>query len=208
MDIVIKQLNSSLLDDFLYYFDKVAFTDNPEWSGCYCQFYHFEGTRKDWTRRSSKENREAAIKLINSEKMNGFLVYYNRNPIGWCNANSKDDYPVLIQDEYPIVYLPDIFTTDIEQQNRIINHISEEKTACIVCLLIAPEYRKKGIARKLLKFIIEYYISKNFDYIEAYPRKKVKFPYCAEGPISLYESEGFLLYKEHDEFYIVRMYLK
>lgn len=198
MDTVIKQLDSSLLDDFLYYFDKVAFTNNSEWSGCYCQFYHFEGKlrefsllykRKDWAQRTGKENREAAIKLINSEKMKGFLVYHNGNPIGWCNANSKHVYPVLIQDEN-------------------INYISEGKTASIVCFLIAPEYRKKGIARKLLEFITEYYTSKNFDYLEAYPRKNVKFPYCAEGPMSLYESEGFLKYKEFDDFYIVRKELK
>jgi ribosomal protein S18 acetylase RimI-like enzyme len=208
MDIVIKQLDSSLLDDFLYYFDKVAFSDNPEWSGCYCQFYHFEGKIKDWAQRTGKENREAAIKLIISEKMNGFLVYHNGNPIGWCNANSKDFYPVSGQDEYPVVYLPDIFTTGIKQQNRITNYVSEGKTASIACFLIAPEYRKKGIARKLLEFITEYYTTKDFDYIEAYPRKNVKFPYCAEGPMSLFESEGFLIYKEYDDFYIVRKELK
>jgi ribosomal protein S18 acetylase RimI-like enzyme len=190
MDITIKQVNSSLLDDFLYYFDKVAFTDNPEWSGCYCQFYHFEGKRKDWSQRTGNENREVAIKLITSRKMNGFLVYYKANPIGWCNANLKDSYPVLIQDED-------------------INYIYDGKIGSIVCFLIAPEYRKKGIARELLQFITEYYKSKNFDYVEAYPRKKVKSDaHNYKGPISLYKSERFSIYKEFDGFYMIRKSLK
>ena len=36
--IVIKRLSPNLLDDFLYFFDDIAFRDNPEWSHCYCRF--------------------------------------------------------------------------------------------------------------------------------------------------------------------------
>ena len=43
MNIAIKALSLDLIDDFLYFFDEIAFTDNPEWSGCYCVFYHHNG---------------------------------------------------------------------------------------------------------------------------------------------------------------------
>ena len=41
MEIKIKSLEPELIDDFLYFFDNVAFTDNPDWSVCYCHFHHF-----------------------------------------------------------------------------------------------------------------------------------------------------------------------
>jgi len=190
MDITIKQLDSSLLDDFLYYFDKVAFTDNPGWSGCYCQFYHFEGKRSEWVKRTGKQNRNAAIDLITSGHMNGFLAYKNEKPVGWCNTNLKERFPLLVQD-------------------KDINYPYKGKIASIVCFIIAPEYRKQGIARKLLQFINESYKSKKFDLLEAYPRKNVKSDaHNYKGPLSLYESEGFSIYKEFENFYIVRKNLK
>lgn len=39
VDIEIRRLGKETKDDFLRFFDKDAFTDNPEWDGCYCQFY-------------------------------------------------------------------------------------------------------------------------------------------------------------------------
>ena len=43
MSVIIKSLGPELTDDFLYFFDNLAFSDNPEWAGCYCHFYHFKG---------------------------------------------------------------------------------------------------------------------------------------------------------------------
>jgi len=136
MNFEIKRLEPSVLDDFLLYFDEIGFTDNPEWGGCYCHFYHFEGERKDWGKRTGEANRDASINLINSRKMSGFLVYEQEKPIGWCNANIKENYHALISDAE-------------------INYEKSEKIASIVCFLIAPDYRRKGIAGKLLYFIAE-----------------------------------------------------
>jgi len=35
-DLVVKDQTPSLRDDFLLFFDHVAFADNPDWSDCYC----------------------------------------------------------------------------------------------------------------------------------------------------------------------------
>ena len=45
-ELVIKELNPSLKDDFLYFFDHIAFADNPDWSDCYCSLYHFPNKGK------------------------------------------------------------------------------------------------------------------------------------------------------------------
>jgi hypothetical protein len=44
-ELVVKELMSSLKDDFLLFFDSIAFADNPDWSDCYCSAYHFANNK-------------------------------------------------------------------------------------------------------------------------------------------------------------------
>ncbi len=86
MDISIKHLSAGLLDDFLFFFDNIVFTENPDWSRCYCYSFHFVGTDDQWNR---DDNRSAVIKLIKENKMTGYLAYFDNEPVGWCNANNR-----------------------------------------------------------------------------------------------------------------------
>ncbi|MFX1310749.1 MAG: GNAT family N-acetyltransferase [Promethearchaeota archaeon] len=184
MDLTIKPLSSDLLDDFLNFFDNIGFVDNPDWADCYCQFYHIEGSRKRWAKRTKEQNRNSSKALITSGKMKGFLAYSNGKPIGWCNANSKENYSYLLYKE--------------ESNN-------EKKIAAVVCFLIAPSYRNKGIARLLLKQVCEYYKGKKYDYIESYPVKGEKSDARNyHGPYSLFLSEGFSVFKELKTIYVMR----
>ncbi|MFO7798015.1 MAG: GNAT family N-acetyltransferase [Promethearchaeia archaeon] len=187
MDIVIKHLGPDVIEDFLYFFDEVGFIDNPNWASCYCHYYHFDGSREDWGKRTKIQNRDATKALILSGKMKGFLAYSDGKPIGWCNANSRQIYS----------YLP---VKDA--------HNEEEKVASVVCFLITPHYRKKGIARMLLKEACEYYKIKKYNYIEAYPVKEAKSDaHNYHGPISLFRSEGFSVIKELKDFFVMRKQL-
>jgi len=38
-EIVVKELTPSLRDVFPFFFNRVAFADNPDWSVCYCSAY-------------------------------------------------------------------------------------------------------------------------------------------------------------------------
>ena len=67
-EIVVKELSPSLRDDFLLFFDHVAFADNPDWSDCYCSAYHFANKGK-------AESRREASSLIEEGRMHGFLAY-------------------------------------------------------------------------------------------------------------------------------------
>ena len=82
MDVIIKQLTPGLIDDFLNFFDNIAFSDNPEWGGCYCHFYHFTGNMEEWEQASKDQNRNATIALIKEEKMKGLLAFVNNEPVG------------------------------------------------------------------------------------------------------------------------------
>jgi GNAT superfamily N-acetyltransferase len=188
MELEIKLLIPDLIDDFLYFFDEVGFADNPDWASCYCQFYHFKGSRQEWTKITKDQNRNASKTLILSGDMQGFLAYLGGKPIGWCNANSKENYQNLLYKEK-------------------VN--SEERIASIVCFLISFPYRKKGIAKLLLKYICRYFQKKNYDYIESYPRKNATADaHNYHGTYSMYLSERFYVEKKLKHSLVMRKKLQ
>ncbi|NVM18467.1 MAG: GNAT family N-acetyltransferase [Candidatus Lokiarchaeota archaeon] len=186
MDLIVKPLRPDLLEDFLNFFDNIAFSDNPEWGVCYCQFYHFAGNIEHWKKATKEQNRNAAKTLITEENMNGFLAFIDNEPVGWCNVNSKDVY-----EKIPI---------NSESEDNL-----EGSLASIVCFLIAPAQRKKGIARKLLKHAIKRLKEAGFDWIEVYPRKgDLSDAHSYHGPESLFDSEGFIVVEEDEHFLLMR----
>lgn len=186
MVITIKPLTTGLLDDFLCFFDHVAFTDNPEWASCYCYYYHIACTNREWRKRSKEENRSSTSQLILSGEMQGYLAYLDGLTAGWCNANRKDKFQRLLAEK-------ELWDS------------SDEKSGSIVCFLIAPENRKKGVARLFLTEAVAGFKSKGYEYAEAYPRKgAVPDAHQYHGPLSMYEKAGFTIHKELQHYYVVR----
>ncbi len=186
MELIIKELTPDLLEDFLHFFDIIAFSDNPKWGGCYCHFYHFAGNMEQWEKCTKEHNRNATINLIKEKLMTGLLAFVNNEPVGWCNVNFKEIY-----EKTPIVSEP--------EDNL------KEKIASVVCFLIAPAYRKKGVARKLLNHATKTLKEQGFSWIEAYPRKgELSDAHSYHGPVSLFSSEGFSVVTEDEHFLLMR----
>jgi len=189
MKLLIKPLTPSLIDDFIYYFEKIAFTDNPEWGGCYCYFHHCPGGIQEFEKQTKEENKSAAIESIKTRKLNGFIAYSNGKTVGWCKADLKGNF----------ANLP--FKDDE-------NLVENNKIAAVACFLIAPTQRRQGIARKLLQGACSTFNTNGYTIVEGYPRKgKQSDAHSYNGPISLYESEGFTIYKEFENFYVMRKIL-
>lgn len=187
MNIEIKPLSPELIDDYLFFFDNMVFTEHLDWSKCYCYSFHFTGADEQWNK---KANRAAVIKLISEAKMKGYLAFSNNTPIGWCNVNDRNNYQRLGS------------TYKLEDNPG-------KKICSIVCFLISPEYRRKGIANLLLDKIIDDYSLSDFDYLEAYPEKNSSS--CEKnykGHLGLYERKNFKISSEHNRYYIVRKELK
>src|SRR5665648_158455 len=94
MNISIKALTPDLLKDYLFFFDNIIFTENPDWSRCYCFSFHFVGSNEQWNKEA---NRSSVTEYIRSNKMTGYLAYLDNNPIGWCNANIRLNYQRLLK---------------------------------------------------------------------------------------------------------------
>ena len=128
-DFSIEPLSRDTLNDFLCFFDNMTFQEHPNWSVCYCYSFHFIGTAEEWNNK--EKNRSAVIDLINKGEMKGYLGYSGSTPIGWCNANDKSAFKRL------------------KLYDGIWN-IGQTATVSVVCFLTAPEYRGRGVAKRLL----------------------------------------------------------
>ena len=187
MNIEIKPLTINLKDDYLFFFDNMLFKENPEWSKCYCYDYHFTGDVDKCTREMS---RAAVSKLIDEQKLTGYLAFDKDKPIGWCNVNNRANYQRLLKD-YDYVDNP------------------HDKVCSIVCFLIHPDYRRQGLAQQLLEKIIKDQSQGDYDYFEAYPKKEATS--CGgnfKGPLALYKRFDFQINKEYDDYYVMRKRIK
>jgi GNAT superfamily N-acetyltransferase len=178
--LVVKELTPSLRDDFLLFFDHVAFADNPDWSDCYCSAYHFTNNK------GKDESRRQASSLVEGDRIHGFLAYDNGKPVGWCNAASRGSYPGI---QWLMSPGPD----------------KGERVGSIVCFVIASTHRKKGVASQLLNTACNKFSEKGFEYAEAYPVKKPpSAAYNFPGPLSMYLKNGFTQYRDNDWYIVVR----
>ncbi len=91
----VSSLAPELLDHYLSFFDQDAFVDNPDWAGCYCQFYLIDHRNVDWDSLPAAQNRQSAIERIAAGKMQGYLAYSDGKAVGWCRAAPRESFPAF-----------------------------------------------------------------------------------------------------------------
>jgi GNAT superfamily N-acetyltransferase len=178
----IHALTPERLDDFLRFFDNDAFADNPAWASCYCAFHYYDGD--DWGGRRAAENRAEMQDRICTRRAQGYLAYVDGKPAGWINAA-----PRAI-----VTNIPD--PVDTEDGSRI---------GAVACFVIAPPYRRHGLARRLLDAAVEGFRSRGFTAVEGYPPRDPKSDSAAYmGPPDLYRAAGFAEARETEQGFVMR----
>jgi len=187
MKIKIRPLQGDNLADFLAFFESIKFKEHPGWSVCYCYSFHFTGKAEEWT---AENNRKAVQDLVRAGNMTGYLAYLGNKPVGWCNANNRLAFQRLSR------------IHDLDQPDHPFS-------CAIVCFLVNPAYRRKGIARELLHRVINDYTSQGYHWIEAYPEKEeFSEEKNYKGHLRLYLESGFEMVREYPDHLLVRRYLK
>jgi GNAT superfamily N-acetyltransferase len=178
MAIDIQPLSGDRLKDFLTFFDGDAFSDNPRWSSCYCQCFYEDHNRVVWKDRTAEQNRALACERAVNGQMQGYLAYVDGRVVGWCNAAPRHLLRAL--DDEP--------TPDAEQ------------VGAIICFLVAPQFRGKGVSSSLLAAACEGLRSQGLRIAEANPRPDATNP--AEnhfGPLSMYLASGFVVHRTDND---------
>ena len=166
----IRALTPELAEDFFAFFDHRAFADNPYWKGCYCTFFHRPDRLPEDEVKHRPTRKEQAGSLIREGVLQGYLAYGDEGRvIGWCNANRKTAFARL----------------------KSLDPV-EENVLAIVCFVIDPACRRRGIARALLARVILDAPSLGCRWVEAYPSARAKSESGQyHGPLALFEAHGF-----------------
>lgn len=186
MNIVIRTLTPDLADDFFTFFEQTAYTEHEEWGReCYCCFFHAESAEA-WERRTGPENRMIAQEMIRRGKMTGLLAYADGVPAGWCHFDAKGAFPGIG------VFYPQLAS-------------DEPGVGAVVCFTVAQRFRRMGIARLLLRRACEELRRMGFAAAEGYPvGKDESDEENYHGPLGLYLSEGFTVYRKLEKGAVVR----
>ena len=207
---MIRKLTPDLADDYFDFFENRAFSDGSPFYPCYCnafnmsksrireEFYikakSFGGGKDGW----KKALRSSAECMVKTGEIQGYMVYDQRQVVGWCNANDRLNYYRV--GEFELSDVPDDVVCDYCHKKGEIKSI--------VCFEIAPDYRGKGLATLLLNEICADAKRDGYLCVEAYPAADGGEEGMAfTGPLSMYEKNGFHLYEQRGNTLIVRKLL-
>lgn len=154
--------------DILRFFDHDAFPDNPAWGSCYCTAYFEPGEAgRPW-----QENRSATASRVDDRSLTGSLAYVDGKLAGWCNASARSRFPGKAGAD-------------------------DEGICSLVCMAVAPPYRRHGLASRLLDGAIAEARANGFSVLEAYPvRDPDSAAHAFKGSLDLYLRAGFDLVSE------------
>jgi ribosomal protein S18 acetylase RimI-like enzyme len=195
--VVVRPLRPEDASAFLDFFDHergVAFSDNPAWAKCYCRYYHVPKPMR-WPSFSAANNRDAMAARIDVGEMEGFIAYEGNNVVGWLNAQPQHKLPHCFGRLG--IAPPPLPCESFE-------------AAAIVCFVIAPSRRRRGIARSLLVGALESFAARDFKLVDAFPFKSGDSQLAADhyhGPLPLFLEAGFSVLRQHKNLTVVRTLL-
>lgn len=179
----IEELSPGGLADYLAFFDQRAFADNPDWADCFCMAYLVESG--EWVERGGAENRASVSGSIESGASKGVLAYDGDRVCGWSRYGSRAGFPPLARRH----------SFDGE----------DGSVASIVCFVVDPAYRRRGLATALLQAACQSAAATGFRFAEGYPRLvQDTDAESYEGPLAMFIAAGFEVVDTPARGFVVR----
>jgi GNAT superfamily N-acetyltransferase len=171
-EIIVHPVTTDHVGDWLQFFDHDAFAGNPEWASCYCLEPHVPAP-PEHPERAWRETRATVAQRLRGGATFGYLAYVGGRPVGWVNASLRADYGLF-----------EHVDPDGPEPTSVIG---------ISCFIIAPPFRRHGIASALLDRVIADGAARGATWIEAYPHNEPQGNDASHfrGPRSMYEARGF-----------------
>lgn len=175
--VTVRPLCPELCEDWLGFFENIAFADHGEWAFCYCLEGHLDSAANDKL-TEPKDRRNKAVELIETGEMQGYLAYADNRVVGWCNANDRKKYRYIAEMFQGTGYRP--------------NDPADARVKSVYCFLVAAAYRGQGIAQSLLERVCEDAARDGYSCVEAYPFSDKQFEYLYHGTSGMYGRNGFV----------------
>jgi GNAT superfamily N-acetyltransferase len=170
--VTIHPVTPDRLDDWRRFFDHDGFAGNPDWASCYCLEPHVPAPPEE-PERPWRTSRATVVERLERGTTFGYLAYVDGNPAGWVNASSRADYGPL---------------RDVDPDGP-----APETVVGVSCFVVAPPYRRHGIASALLDRVIADAPARGAAWVEGYPHVAPEANDAGHfrGPRSIYEERGF-----------------
>jgi GNAT superfamily N-acetyltransferase len=116
----------------------------------------------------------------------GYLAYVDGRPAGWVNASLRSDYGLYSSVD-----------PDGPEPRSVIG---------VSCFVIAPPFRRHGVASALLDRVIADASARSASWIEGYPRSEPQSDDAAHfrGPRPMYEARGFREVEARERYTVMR----
>jgi len=175
-------------------------------SGCFCNYWYFQGDKNAWLERcfvKPEENRAALVARLAAPDLCGVVAVSQQDGavLGWLNLSRAASVPRLY-DQRVYRNLP-----CFQGQPR-------EDVFAVACFLVAEAERGRGVARALLATAIDEARKAGASALEAFPRKapeeaqKLRPDEIWLGPEALLESAGFSAVSDFRPYPVLRLHLR
>jgi GNAT superfamily N-acetyltransferase len=158
--------------------------DDHDCGWCSCVAW-WVPTWDGWGDRTAEENRALRESLFDRGEYDGYLLYADGEPIGWCQVGPRDRLEKLVA-QFGLPADPAVWA--------------------ITCFQIVPAHRGRGRAAALLDGVLLDLQRRGIAAVQAYPRSGERLdPEDAwTGPESLFTSRGFRVVRAHDSYPILQ----
>lgn len=169
-------------------------------SPCFCRYWHFDGDRNAWLARCALErelNRtELALELsIPAGRPHGVVARIGPTIVGWMKLTPVERVQKLYQ----------------QRPYRGLGCFSGERSRILTlgCVLVDPEVRRRGIARRMIEHGIVLARRMSASAIEAFPRRgdPLRDEELLGGPFSSLNALGFQVAHDFGPYPVLRLAL-
>ncbi len=171
--------------------DLFARTGTP----CHCQYWHFGGDKNAWLDRlfhAPEQNREAFIAGLQNEELKGVVALAEGQAVGWMKLCSAERVPKLYQ-------------------QRLYKGLhcfagARDGVLTVGCMLVDEDWRRRGVARALVRQGIELANAARARAIEAFPRcqEQAQAPELWLGPAAVFLDAGFRVVNDFAPYPVLR----
>lgn len=154
--------------------DVAEILGSPSGWGCWCQYYRWSSG--DFNRLGRDGGPAALRSQLADDPPPGLLAYLDGQPVGWCGIGVRSRLERLVR-------------------SRTIPHVDDAPVWSVVCFLIRPGMRRRGIATALLAAAVRHAREAGAVGLEGYPvdpeGARLQTAAMYVGTTSMFEAAGF-----------------
>lgn len=140
---------------------------------CWCLSHRLRPAEIEGLGGGSRE--QAMRRLCERENPPGVVSYADDVPVGWCSIGPRAEIPTLVR-------------------SKLIRPIDDVPVWSIICVVVRPGHRRKGVAVRMLEDAVAYAASRGAPVVEAYPvdpPERMDLTMAFVGTRGMFEQVGF-----------------